>query len=312
MTATTSTQDAAAPGQALSAAVRRVVAVPPEVLEPLLCALVAGGHALIEGVPGTGKTLLAKTLARCVDCSFHRIQFTNDLMPSDIVGSMVWRPKAEQFAFVRGPLFANLVLADEINRTSPRTLSCLLEAMENGAVTVEGRTLSLGTPFLVLATRNPIEFHGTYPVPEAALDRFLVRVELDYPDPESELRLYSGTQPEQTLGAMEPLLSRDQLLAAQVAVDEVVVREPVIHYCHRVVMATRADDRILLGASPRAALAWLRTARARASLVGRTHVLPDDLKALALPVLAHRIFLKGSGDAANIVADLVEHTPVEL
>src|SRR5262245_9132542 len=178
----TTITNAAATGRALRAQVSGVVAVRDDVLEPLLIALVAGGHSLIEGVPGVGKTLLARALAASVDCAFNRIQFTNDLMPSDIVGSAVWKARAEKFVFVRGPLFANLVLADEINRTSPRTLSCLLEAMENGVVSIEGKLVRLGDPFCVLATRNPIEFHGTYPVPEAALDRFLVRVELDYPD----------------------------------------------------------------------------------------------------------------------------------
>ena len=304
--------DAAAVAKSLREQVSDVVVVRREVLDPLLITLIAGGHALIEGVPGVGKTLLARALARSVDCSFHRIQFTNDLMPSDIVGSAVWKPKTEQFVFVRGPLFANLVLADEINRTSPRTLSCLLEAMECGQVSVEGRTANLGDPFCVLATRNPIEFHGTYPVPEAALDRFLVRVELEYPDVDSELRLYLGVDAETKMSEVDPVVNRDSLIQLREAVPAVAVSDPVAEFCYRVVVATREREDVVLGASPRAALAWLRAARARALLEGRTHVLPDDLKVLACNVLAHRIFLKGGGSAAELVTEILESTPVSL
>lgn len=298
---------------ALLESIGAVVAIPPPVLEPMLCALFARGHVLLEGIPGIGKTLLARTLASCIDCDFRRIQFTNDLMPSDVVGTTVWRPGAEKFAFVRGPLFANLVLADEINRTSPRTLSCLLEAMESGRVSIEGRTVELGNPFLVLATRNPIEFHGTYPVPEAALDRFLVRVEIGYPEPEAELALYTGRDAEESLRHVQPVLSREQLLAAQAAVAAVHVSEPVGEYVLRIAAATRTHAEVALGASPRAALAWLRAARARAWLDGRDYVVPDDLKALCVPVLAHRVFLRGGGgDAATLVRELVDATPVPL
>jgi MoxR-like ATPase len=292
--------------------VRDIVAVPSDAFEAILCALIARGHVLLDGKPGIGKTLLARTIAASIDCSFRRIQFTNDLMPSDILGSAVWRERERQFEFVEGPLFSNLVLADEINRTSPRTLSCLLEAMESGSVSLEGKTMDLGAPFHVFATRNPIEFHGTYPMPEAALDRFLVRIELGYPDSAQELALYTGRDAESSLRCVHPVISRDQLLAAQSAAAEVVVHETVAEYVLRIVAATREHTEVALGASPRAALMWLRAARARAWLEGRDYVLPDDLKALAMPVLAHRMFVRGGGSAAAMLQEVIAKTAVPL
>ncbi len=292
--------------------VKSVVSVTDEVLEPILVALVAGGHCLIEGIPGTGKTLLSRTLARCLDCTFTRIQFTNDLMPSDIVGSSVWRAKEETFEFLPGPLFSNIVLADEVNRTSSRTLSCLLEAMEEGAVSVDGKTMGLGTPFAILATRNPVEFHGTFPIPEAALDRFLVHVELGYPDAVSEKGLYLAQSSEASLDSLEPALTREQLVLLNATVPTVQVSEPVAEYAYAVVQETRNDETVALGVSPRAAVSWLVASRARALIHGRDYVLPDDLKALAIPVLSHRVFLKGGGSANRVIEGALERVPVTL
>ena len=312
MPATTATTGARSARDLLVRNLTHVVKLPDPAIEPLLCALVAGGHVLVEGIPGIGKTLLARTLAACIDGSFRRVQFTNDLMPSDVIGTSVWQQDSGTFTFVPGPLFANLVLADEINRTSPRTLSCLLEAMENGHVSIDGRTERLGEPFTVLATRNPIEFHGTFPVPEAALDRFLVRVELGYPTPEFELELYTGSDAEARLCEVEPVMNPEQLRDLQLRCERVQVQTPVAEYALRVVQATRGHPDVQLGASPRAALAWIKAAKARALLDERDYVLPDDLKALAVATLAHRLFLHQGDDAAPMLRDVLANVPVPL
>ena len=292
--------------------IRHVVSLPDAVIEPLMVAMVAKGHVLIEGIPGTGKTLLARTIARLLGLDFKRIQFTNDLMPSDIVGTSVWSQRKEEFSFVKGPLFTNLVLADEINRTSPRTLSCLLEAMEQGRVSVDGRNMELGQPFLVLATRNPIEFHGTFPLPEAALDRFLACVRISYPGGDEELGLYLGSDPESKLERLLPATTLEEFCQIQAAVEDIDVSESVARYALDVVQATRSDDALELGASPRTAMSWLRAARALALLSGRAYVLPDDLKSLAVPLLSHRVVVRGGGTSTELVRSIMSRVKPTL
>jgi len=296
----------------VSERLQAIVATTPERVEALLVGLLARGHILIEGVPGIGKTLLARVLARAFACDFKRIQFTNDLMPSDVIGSSIWRPESGRLEFQPGPLFADLVLADEINRSSPRTLSCLLEAMEIGQVSVDGRTLRLGEPFVVLATRNPIEFHGTQPMPEAALDRFMLRISLGYPEDEREIALYLGEADQPVDQELEPLLSKAELLAAMRMVRAVQVKYPVAAYGHSIVQASRGHEGLSLGASPRAAMSWFMAGRARALLHGRQYVLPDDLKVLLVPALAHRVHVRAGADAGEILLEIAAKTAVPV
>jgi MoxR-like ATPase len=293
-----------------------VVAGKDHVLERILAGVLANGHILIEDYPGLAKTLIARLLAQALDLGFRRIQFTPDLLPGDITGGFVYDQREGRFEFRPGPIFTNLLLGDEINRATPKTQAALLEAMQESQVTVEGQSFPLESPFLVIATQNPIELEGTYPLPEAQLDRFLVRVSVGYPEPEAEREILRRRRERRTDAASVPtIVSRADLLAMQEALETVFVSDAVERYIVDLVQATRADHRVALGASPRGALGVLKLARAEAALRGRDFVLPDDVKAVALPVLAHRLVLKpelwvSRTTPAQVVEDLLRHVPV--
>ncbi|MCW2610775.1 MAG: MoxR-like ATPase [Actinomycetota bacterium] len=301
---------------ALVANVERVVRGRRAAVELVVAAVLAGGHALLEDVPGSGKTTLARAVARSVGGRFQRIQATSDLLPADLTGSGVWNPHQQTFEFVPGPLFANVVLADELNRTTPRTQSALLEAMEEGAVTVDGHRHPLPDPFFLVATQNPVEQHGTYPLPEGQLDRFTVRVRLGDLDPAAERLVVREQLARATVDDLGPVLSPGELRALRAGVREVFVADAVLDHAVTLVRATRGDARVLLGASSRAAIALVRCAQARAVLGGREYVAPDDVRALAVPVLAHRLVLApGAGTAhraEELVAELVARVPVPV
>jgi len=289
------------------------------IVELAVTALLAGGHLLVEDVPGVGKTTLARALARSVGVSFRRLQFTSDLMPADVVGGSVYDRSTGHFSFRPGPLFTHVLLADEINRTTPKTQSALLEAMAERQVSVDGTTHRIDAPFFVVATQNPEEFQGTYPLPESQLDRFLVRTGLGYPPPEVERRLLRGRRGNDPAEALEPVATRDEVLAAQRAVQEVAVADPVLDYLHDLVLETRRSPHLALGASTRAALALEGAVRARALVSGRDHALPDDVQALAVPVLAHRVRLPGHegrtpprSEAERALREVVSAIPVPV
>jgi len=259
--------------------------------------LLCGGHVLLEDVPGVGKTMLAKALAKSVGCSFNRVQFTPDMLPSDVTGVSVFNQQSREFEFRQGPIFAQIVLGDEINRATPKTQAALLEAMEERQVTVDGFTYPLAEPFMVIATQNPIEYEGTFPLPEAQLDRFLLRLRLGYPAPQEEIAMLDAQQIKHPLASIGQVLTVQELLEVQRLVRSVYVHDDVKRYIVDIVTATRNQPEIYLGASPRGALALYRTAQARAAAFGRDHVIPDDVKALAETTLAHRIIV---GPAARL------------
>ncbi len=279
--------------------ITEVVSGKAGVVRLVLTALLAEGHILVEDVPGVGKTLLARALARSIDCSVRRVQFTPDMLPSDVTGVTVYSPDTGEFEFRPGPVFANLVLGDEINRAGPKTQSALLESMEERTVTIDGVTHELAVPFLVMATQNPIELEGTYPLPEAQRDRFMLRLAIGYPDADAELTMLRTHGAGERVGAMHPVTDAATVADHIVAVRQVHVAEPLERYLLAVCRSTRAHPDVELGASPRASLALLRAARARAVLEGRDHVLPDDIKSLAPHLLPHRLIMTPDAQLAG-------------
>jgi len=271
----------------------RIVVGKDDVLERILAGILANGHVLIEDYPGLAKTLIARLLAQALDLGFRRIQFTPDLLPSDITGSFLYDQREGRFEFRAGPVFTNLLLADEINRATPKTQAALLEAMQEAQVTIEGQSFPLEQPFVVIATQNPIEMEGTYPLPEAQLDRFLLRVGVGYPDADAEREILKRRRERRTDATTVPtIVTRSELLAMQGALEDIFVSEALERYIVALAQATRVDPRVTLGASPRGSLALLKLARAEAAIRGRDFVLPDDVKAVAVAALAHRLVLR--------------------
>jgi MoxR-like ATPase len=289
-------------GERVTENLATAVHAPRETLRLPLVALLAEGHVLVEDVPGVGKTVLAKALARSLDLSFHRLQFTPDLLPGDVTGVSVFDQVSGAFRFRPGPVFAHVLLVDEINRASPKTQSALLEAMQETQVSVDGSTHALDRPFLVIATQNPVEYEGTFPLPEAQLDRFAVRMAIGYPPAHEEARMLAEQVTEPPLDGLEPVAGHAEVVAAIAAARAVYVEESVHHYVVEVLRHTRGDLRLALGASPRAGIALLRLAKARAALEGRPYVLPDDVRLLAQPALSHRLILAPEARASGLTA----------
>ena len=309
--------DSAETVERLVANLARVVHAPAETLQLVVLSLIAEGHVIVEDFPGVGKTMLAKSLARSLDLEFSRIQFTPDLLPSDVTGVNVFNQRANEFEFRPGPVFANVLLVDEINRASPKTQAALLEAMQESQVTIDGETYTLDRPFIVIATQNPIEYEGTYPLPEAQLDRFSMRLALGYPPLADEARMLNEQTTEPPLDSLTPVATLAEVTAAIDEARSLFVEESLNRYVVAVLRHTRSSSRLALGASPRSGIALLRVAKARALAEGRDYVLPDDVKAIAAPVLAHRLILAPEARSAGltaeeIVGEAIEQTPVPV
>ncbi len=302
-------------GDRLIANLEKVIVGKREALELVVIGLLCEGHILIEDVPGVGKTMLARSLARSLDCTFNRIQFTPDMLPSDVTGVSIYNQKKAEFEFRAGPIVGQIILADEINRATPKTQAALLEAMEERQVTVDGTTHRLPRPFMVLATQNPIEYEGTFPLPEAQLDRFLLRVRLGYPDFVDEIKILDGQRLKHPIETLQAVAQAAEVLQAAEAIKTVFVSPAAKRYITDLSRRTRQSADIYLGSSPRGTLALSRSAQARASLNGRDHVLPDDVKDVAVPVLAHRIIVSPAArlrelTADRIVQEIVRTTPM--
>jgi MoxR-like ATPase len=304
----------------LESALQTVIRGKDDVVRLALISIFARGHLLIEGVPGVGKTTLGQALARALDCSFQRVQFTSDMLPSDVLGISIYSAIEQQFEFKRGPVFANVLLADEINRTTPKTQSALLEAMNEGQVTIDAHSYVLPQPFLVLATQNPVEHHGTYPLPESQLDRFLMRVRMGYPEGDAEREILRSRAGATQLENLQPVLAGADVLEMQQAVTRVRVDESLVSYALEIVGKTRDSEYLSLGVSPRGSQMLYRAAQAMAFLDGRNFCTPEDFKPLAVPVFAHRVVvnalysstLKKSEQAEQILRDIVESVPVPV
>ncbi|ASI99354.1 AAA family ATPase [Thermococcus celer] len=310
-------EEVSSKGNAVLDEVRKAIVGKDEVLRLILTTILAGGHVLLEDLPGLAKTLMAKSFATALGVKFRRVQFTPDLLPSDILGVSVFNQKTLEFEFKRGPIFTNVLLADEVNRAPPKTQSALLEAMQEMQVTVEGKTYELERPFIVMATQNPIEQEGTYPLPEAQLDRFLVRLRVGYPSREEEIEILRRRMARKKEEVdVRPVLTPEEVIEMQRAVEDVYVSDPILEYITDVVLATRDNRKeIEVGASPRGSLALLRLSRAYAALQGRDYVIPDDVKAVAVPALSHRLILKRElwytrVSQERVMEKLLERVPV--
>ena len=295
--------------------VEKVIVGKKQAVQLTVIGLLCQGHILIEDVPGTGKTMLAKSLARSIGCSFNRIQFTPDMLPSDVTGVSIFNQKTSEFEFRPGPVISQIVLTDEINRATPKTQAALLEAMEEKQITVDGVTHMLPEPFMVLATQNPIEYEGTFPLPEAQMDRFLLRISLGYPGNRDEVRMLEEQRLAHPVNAVEQVVDVEDLLSAQQAVKHIGVSGEIKAYIVDLVDATRKHAEIYLGASPRGSLALYRTAQARAALLGRDYVIPDDIKQIAIPALAHRLIVGSAArirdvDARAVISEILSNVPV--